>query len=268
MHEMPPGGDSAAPRVPEVGMESLEARLSQFTLTRQSPVAVLTGAGISAESGVPTFRGEGGLWKTYRAEDLATPEAFQRDPSTVWEWYDYRRRIVAGIEPNPAHHAITRLERELSDFLLVTQNVDGLHARAGTKRLVELHGNLYRVRCTRDGSISENHEVPLAQIPPRCACGALLRPDVVWFGEAIPEKVLIAALEASRRCDMMLVIGTSAVVQPAASMPLIAKQAGAAVVEVNPDPTPITPFVDLHLDGKAAEVVPLVVDTLLRILPT
>jgi NAD-dependent deacetylase len=248
-------------------MESLEARLSQFELTRQSSVTVLTGAGISAESGVPTFRGQGGLWRTYRAEDLATPGAFERDPHMVWEWYDYRRRIVAGIEPNPAHYAITRLEQEFADFLLVTQNVDGLHARAGTKRMVELHGNLFRVRCTREGRISENDETPLTEIPPRCACGALLRPDVVWFGETIPEKVLGAAFEASRHCDIMLVIGTSGVVQPAASMPLMAKQAGAGVIEVNPDPTPITPFVDVHLDGRAGEVVPHLVETLLKILP-
>jgi NAD-dependent deacetylase len=244
-------------------VKSLIDRLTAFGLTADSCITVLTGAGVSAESDVPTFRGKDGLWRTYRAEELATPEAFARDPKTVWEWYDYRRQIVAGKHPNPAHEAITRLDEGLADFLLITQNVDGLHERAGTKRIVELHGNLFRVRCTGGCGTSRNLEVPLTEIPPRCHCGALLRPDVVWFGEALPEQALSAAFEASRSCDLMLVIGTSAVVQPAASMPLIAKQAGRYVVEVNPDPTPITPFVDIAFSGKAGEIVPEVVDALL-----
>jgi NAD-dependent deacetylase len=245
-------------------VKSLIDRLSAFGLTADSCITVLTGAGVSAESGVPTFRGKDGLWRTYRAEELATPEAFARDPKTVWEWYDYRRQIVASKHPNPAHEAIKRLDEGLADFLLITQNVDGLHERAGTKRIVELHGNLFRVRCTGGCGTSQNVEVPLSEIPPRCHCGALLRPDVVWFGEALPEQALSAAFEASRSCDLMLVIGTSAVVQPAASMPLIAKQAGKHVVEINPTPTPITPFVDITFSGKAGEIVPAVVDALLE----
>jgi NAD-dependent deacetylase len=183
----------------------------------------------------------------------------------VWEWYDYRRRICSEIDPNPAHHAITRLDEALPGFVLITQNVDGLHTRAGTKRIVELHGNLFRVRCTGCGEVSENWDVPLTEIPPTCRCGSLLRPDVVWFGEAIPEVALSESLEASRSCGLMLVVGTSAVVQPAASMPLLAKQAGAHVIEINPDPTPITPFVDIHLSGKAGEIVPGIVDVLVEL---
>lgn len=247
-------------------MKSLAERFRAFGLTEEAYVTVLTGAGVSAESGVPTFRGKDGLWRTYRAEELATPEAFARDPRTVWEWYDYRRQIVAGIEPNPAHSAITRLDETFGRFLLITQNVDGLHERSGTKRMVELHGNLFRVRCTGGCGTSQNLEVPLKAIPPTCTCGAMLRPDVVWFGESLPERAISAACEASQTCDLMLVVGTSAVVQPAASMPLIAKQAGAHLIEVNPDPTPITPFVDIALSGKAGEVLPEAVEALLEVI--
>lgn len=232
--------------------------ISELDIGRDPYVAVLTGAGISAESGVPTFRGEGGLWKSHRPEELATAGAFARDPGLVWEWYDWRRQVCAGTEPNPAHTAIADLDRALSRFLLVTQNVDGLHARAGSRRIVELHGNIFRARCARCGTIREDLAVPLEEVPPKCDCGALLRPDVVWFGETLPGDALEQAYEASRSCDLMLVVGTSAVVQPAASMPLLAMQAGAKVVEVNPDATPITLFVDLHLEGKAAEILPAI----------
>lgn len=237
-------------------------RLADLNLTRRDYVTVLTGAGVSAESGVPTFRGADGLWKNYRAEELATPQAFEADPTLVWEWYDWRRSVIAGKEPNPAHYAITELEDVFERFLLITQNVDGLHRRAGTRNLVELHGYIFGVRCVADGKIEENLEVPLRTIPPRCDCGAMLRPNIVWFGEALPERALSAALVASRACDLMLVVGTSAVVQPAASMPLVAKQSGAFVIEINPDPTPITPYVDLALQGKAGELVPEVVAVL------
>jgi NAD-dependent deacetylase len=247
-------------------MKSLIDLLSESALSRESPVTVLTGAGVSAESGVPTFRGEDGLWRSFRAEELATPGAFERDPTTVWEWYDYRRRIVSGIDPNPAHLAITRLDEALPDFLLITQNVDGLHARAGTKRIVELHGNLFRVRCTRDGKTYECLEVPLSEIPPKCECGALLRPDVVWFGEGLPSEAIDRAFAAAEACKLMLVVGTSAVVQPAAMIPILAKQTGARVIEINPDCTPITDWVDLHLQGKAGEILPDVVEALLRIM--
>ena len=232
------------------------AELSRLGLRPDSFVTVLTGAGVSAESGVPTFRGKDGLWKTYRAQDLATPEAFEADPRLVWEWYDWRRGIIAGKEPNPAHYAITELEQAFERFLLITQNVDGLHRRAGAHKLVELHGYIFGVRCVAEGKTMENLEVPLSAIPPLCECGAMLRPDIVWFGEPLPERAIAQAIEASRASDLMLVVGTSAVVQPAASMPMLAKQAGAFVMEINPDPTPISPYVDLTLEGKAGEVLP------------
>jgi NAD-dependent deacetylase len=242
--------------------DDTEYDLSSLNVDRDSLIAVLTGAGVSAESGVPTFRGEQGMWEKHRPEDLATPGAFARDPRTVWEWYDYRRGICASREPNPAHRAISRLEEVFPRFLLITQNVDDLHRRSGSRSVVELHGNIFRVRCTRCGERTSNRQVPLSEIPPLCSCGGMLRPDVVWFGEALPEEALSRALGVSRSCDLMLVAGTSAVVQPAASMPLLAAQAGAKVVEVNPDPTPITPLVTMSLRGRAGEILPSVVDDL------
>lgn len=241
------------------------ADLSSLGLCNESFITVLTGAGVSAECGIPTFRGAGGLWRTYRAEELATPGAFSKDPRLVWEWYDYRRGICASKGPNPAHHAITSLDENLSEFLLITQNVDNLHARAGTRRLVELHGNIFRARCLDCGAVTRDLPVPLSEIPPKCTCGGMLRPDIVWFGEALPEKAIRSASEASRNCDLMVVAGTSAIVQPAASMPLLARQAGARVIEVNPDPTPLTPYVDIHLEGKAGEVMPDLVDSILKL---
>ena len=217
-------------------------------------VAVLTGAGVSAESGVPTFRGEGGLWRQFRAEDLATPQALARDPYLVWEWYDWRRQKIAACRPNPAHHALAALESRAQEFLLITQNIDDLHRKAGSRRLVELHGNIWRVRCVREGTVSDLPDAPLREVPPRCGCGALLRPDVVWFGEALPADTLERAFKASETCDLFLVVGTSALVQPAASLPLMAKRNGATVIEVNPEPTPLSDRVDICLHGKAGEI--------------
>jgi len=219
-------------------------------------VAVLTGAGVSAESGVPTFRGAGGLWRQFRAEDLATPEAFARDPKLVWEWYDWRRQKIAACRPNPAHDALVALEARAQDFLLITQNIDDLHRKAGSRRLVELHGNIWRVRCEREATVSELPDVLLRAIPPRCGCGAVLRPDIVWFGEMLPPAALERTFKASEACDLFLVVGTSALVQPAASLPLMAKRHGATVIEVNPDPTPISDHVDICLQGKAGEILP------------
>jgi NAD-dependent deacetylase len=219
-------------------------------------VVVLTGAGVSAESGVPTFRGADGLWRQYRAEDLATPGAFRRDPRLVWEWYDWRRQLVARCTPNPAHAAIAWLERQVPEFLLVTQNVDGLHRRAGSVRMVELHGNLWRARCVAEGTTQDLLDVPLPQIPPRCACGGLLRPDVVWFGEGLPPAALDQALQAASACDLFLAVGTSAAVQPAASLPLLAKRHKATVIEVNLEPTPLSTLAHEAHHGKAAELLP------------
>jgi NAD-dependent deacetylase len=230
---------------------TLGARIADSRL-----VVVLTGAGVSAESGVPTFRGPDGLWRRHHAEDLATPEAFARDPRLVWEWYDWRRQLIAGVQPNAAHAAIAALEARVPGFLLITQNVDGLHRLAGTRRIVELHGNLWRVRCTKEGTVTENRDAPLPSIPPECRCGALLRPDVVWFGEALPTEAIRQAYDAAESCDVMLVVGTSALVQPAASLPMIAKAHGAYVVEVNLEPTPLTPLADESHHGKAGDVLP------------
>ncbi|HZY32061.1 MAG TPA: NAD-dependent deacylase [Candidatus Methylomirabilis sp.] len=232
-----------------------ESRLQERLLQARS-VAVMTGAGVSAESGVPTFRGADGLWRQYRAEDLATPEAFSRDPKLVWEWYDWRRQLIAKCQPNPAHYAIAFLERQAQKLLLITQNVDGLHRLAGSVRMVEVHGNLWRVRCLQEGKITENLDVPLRTIAPRCECGSLLRPDVVWFGEALPSEALQQAFEAAESCDVFLVVGTSAVVQPAASLPMVARNKGAYVVEVNLEPTPLTPIAHESHHGKAGEILP------------
>jgi len=220
-------------------------------------VAVLTGAGISAESGVPTFRGEGGLWRQHRPEELATPEAFEQDPRLVWEWYDWRRGLIGACRPNQAHHTLADMEAQLPDFTLITQNVDGLHHMAGSRQVLELHGNIWRLRCLREGTSYEDRRTPLPELPPRCAhCGALLRPDVVWFGEPLPSEILEAAFAAAAACQVMLVVGTSAVVQPAASLPLIARQNGAAIIEVNPQATPLSPFADLVLRQPAAQALP------------
>lgn len=227
-------------------------------------VAVLTGAGISAESGVPTFRGKDGLWKQYKAESLATPEAFERDPSLVWEWYDWRRGLIAPVEPNAGHRVLAGWEDLFGDFAVITQNVDGLHARAGSRNIVELHGNIWKLRCTREGTVEEIRDTPLPHIPPVCPnCGSLFRPHIVWFGESLDPVVLHRAYRISEACQVMLVIGTSSVVQPAAALPLAAARAGAKIIEVNIEPTPLTTQADYFFPGKAGEVLP-VLDKRLR----
>ena len=244
--------EKARPVIPEGALAALRGAGS---------VAVLTGAGVSAESGVPTFRGVDGLWKNFRAEELATPEAFERDPKLVWEWYNWRRGLIGGCMPNPAHIAIASLERLSGDFLLITQNVDGLHRKAGSEKLVELHGNLWRMRCTAGCGTIENHDVPLEPMPPVCEkCGELMRPDVVWFGEGLDTGILERAFEAAEECDVMVVAGTSTVVQPAASLPVVALGGGAVVIEVNTDPTSLTPLADHSIMGKASEVLPALVE--------
>ena len=220
-------------------------------------IVVLTGAGISAESGIPTFRGPDGLWRKFRAEDLATPEAFARDPVLVWEWYDWRRGIIAKVAPNPGHVVLARWETRFPVFTLITQNVDGLHALAGSRRLLELHGNIWKTRCPDEDLVVENRNVPLSPIPPRCAsCGGLLRPHIVWFGEGLDQDILRQAFSACAQADVMLAVGTSALVHPAASLPLAAAESGATVIEINPDPTPLTPHADIPLRGKAGEILP------------
>lgn len=228
-------------------------------LCQTKQIVVLTGAGISAESGIPTFRGEEGLWKQYRAEDLATPIAFIKDPKLVWEWYDWRRGIIASKKPNAGHKILRRWEKIFPNFILITQNIDGLHQKAGSKNILELHGNIWKVRCTEERTITENHDIPLEEIPPHCSdCGALLRPHVVWFGESLSSSVLYKAFQVSSSCEIIFSIGTSAVVQPAASLPLAAAEANAKIVEINPDPTPLTSYADFSFRGKAGEILPLI----------
>jgi NAD-dependent deacetylase len=220
-------------------------------------LTILTGAGISADSGVPTFRGADGLWRNFRAEDLATPEAFERDPRLVWEWYNWRREVIATKKPNPAHTAVVEFERRCSQFWLITQNVDGLHRAAGSAKLSEIHGNVWKVRCTACGAIEDNHDVPISILPSCRHCRGLLRPHIVWFGESLSAADLARCGEALRSCDVLLVVGTSGVVYPAAGFASAAKQGGAFVAEVNPDPTPQSEIVDVSLKGRAKEVLPL-----------
>ncbi len=236
----------------------------QGWLAEAERVVVLTGAGISAESGVPTFRGAGGLWRQHRPEDLATPEAFARGPRLVWEWYDWRRARVAKAEPNPGHLALAQLERRVPDFTLITQNVDGLHQRAGSRRVLKLHGDIWTLHCLGCGLEETNHDVPLREIPPRCSCGGLFRPGVVWFGEALPADVLRHAMEAAAHAQVFLVVGTSAVVQPAASLPLLAQQNGAKLVEINLEETPLSAQADASFWGKAGELLPRLLEAAVK----
>jgi NAD-dependent deacetylase len=219
-------------------------------------VAALTGAGVSAESGVPTFRGANGLWKQYRAEDLATPEAFDRDPKLVWEWYDWRRCLIANAKPNLGHYALAALEQQVPSFTLITQNVDDLHDAAGSSNVLKVHGSIWIVRCTSCGKEHLDRTAPLPELPPRCECGALLRPGVVWFGEALPPDVWQRAERAAAAADLFLVIGTSAIVYPSAGLASIAKRAGAKVVEINIVDTPLSNWIDESLRGPSAELLP------------
>lgn len=224
-------------------------------------VAVLTGAGISAESGVPTFReAQTGLWAHYQPEELATPEAFQRNPKRVWEWYAWRQERVRQAEPNAGHHALVAMERQIAEFALLTQNVDGLHRRAGSRQVVELHGNLFRVKCFAEDRVVASWP-DTADIPPHCpVCDSLLRPDVVWFGESLPVDALQAAQQAAATAEVFFSIGTSALVYPAAELPFTALAAGAMVVEINPQPTPLSPHVSFSLNGSAGVILPRLVE--------
>ena len=225
-------------------------------LAAAQPVAVLTGAGISAESGVPTFRGDGGLWRNFKSEDLATPEAFARDPRLVWEWYDWRRGLIHAVQPNPGHYALARLARLKADFTLITQNVDGLHELAGNSRLLKLHGDIWRLRCTDCGAEWPDHRVPLPRLPPRCQCGGLARPGVVWFGEPLTPGIFEEACHAVESSELLMVVGTSAVVYPAASLIPLARQVRAKVIEINLEQTAMSAVADATLRGKSGEMLP------------
>ena len=225
-------------------------------LASAAAVTVLTGAGISADSGVPTFRGAEGLWKDFRPEELASPEAFARNPRLVWEWYNWRRELLATKKPNPAHVALVELERRVDHFWLMTQNVDGLHPSAGTQRLSEIHGSIWKVRCTQCGRVTTNRDVPISILPECSTCRGLLRPHIVWFGESLDPEDLQKSFEALRTCEVLLIIGTSGVVYPAASFGPVAKDHGAFVAELNLDPTPNSDLVDVAIQGRAKDLVP------------
>lgn len=226
-------------------------------LRRTSKLAALTGAGVSQESGLRTFRdAQTGLWAQYRPEDLASPEAFARDPKLVWDWYAWRREAVKAVRPNPGHYALVEIEKRIPQFTLITQNVDGLHRIAGSRVLLELHGNIQRVRCANCHTFTETWGDDTESVP-RCeVCGGLLRPDVVWFGESLPRDQLEAAVEAARTCEVFFSIGTSGVVQPAASLAHAARNRGAVVVEINAEPTPLTSKVSYYIEGKSGEILP------------
>jgi NAD-dependent deacetylase len=227
------------------------------TLGSSAYVVALTGAGVSQESGLRTFRDTmDGLWSQYRPEDLATPEAFERTPELVWEFYAARRLKTGEVQPNAGHFALAEMERHVPNFTLITQNVDGLHRRAGSNRVFELHGNITRIKCSHGcGVFTQWNELP-GKTPTCPSCGAKLRPDVVWFGEILPSDVLATAVQAARTCTLFFSIGTSGLVQPAATLPWLAKQIGAVIVEINAEETSLTPSVDYFFRGKSGEILP------------
>ena len=232
------------------GLEGLKHRLIQ-----SERLLVISGAGVSAESGIPTFRDPNGWWKQYRPQDLATQEAFDRDPVLVWQWYDMRRGIVAKALPNPAHRALARVEAGGKRVVIVTQNVDDLHERAGSTDVIHVHGSLWQLRCTFEGTVFDDHAVPLLRLPPTCACGRIARPNVVWFNETLDPAITSRVHDLTHTpFDAVLVIGTEAsfyYIQRWASQ---AKRTGALLIEVNPRTTSLTPHADVHLEGKAGEI--------------
>jgi len=224
-------------------------------------VVVSTGAGVSAESGIPTFRGKDGLWNKYDPTELATPQAFARDADLVWEWYDWRRGLVLSAEPNAGHHALVEMERRARGFTLITQNVDGLHRRAGSENVLEVHGSLFAIRCSAPacGHTEYRLDHPLPQ-PLSCPrCGSRLRPGVVWFGESLDPGIMRDVSQALADCDLFMVVGSSSTVYPAAGFAAAARQAGAFTIEVNLDPTGASSTVELALHGRSGEILPLLV---------
>lgn len=225
-------------------------------------VCVLTGAGASADSGVPTFRdAQTGIWAKFEPTELATPEAFQRNPELVWGWYSWRREQLEKVEPNAGHRALVSLARKVPSMSLITQNVDGLHQRAGSSEVIEYHGNIFSNRCF--GSDCDIGAVRIGKQLPSCPhCGSFIRPGVVWFGEAIPGSALESSAAAAQRCDVFLSVGTSAIVWPAAGLAETARQNGAKIIEVNPDTTALSPHCDYAIAARSAEILPAIVAAL------
>lgn len=227
-----------------------------------SKLVALTGAGVSQESGLRTFRdAQTGLWAQYRPEELASLEAFQRDPKLIWDWYEWRREAVKGVRPNPGHYALAEMEQRVAGFTLITQNVDGLHRMAGNQKILELHGNIQRVRCADCHTVVDTWDDDTDSVPRCKECSGLLRPDVVWFGEALPRDQLEEAVEAARSCEVFLSIGTSGLVQPAASLAFAAHNRGATVIEINAEPTPLTSKANYVFHGRSGEILPRVVES-------
>lgn len=226
-------------------------------LKKARKITVLTGAGTSAESGVPTFRdAQEGIWAHYDPQELATTQAFRRNPRLVWEWYEWRRNRIRAATPNPGHYALAQMASLVKNLTLITQNVDGLHQLAGSRDVIELHGNILRNKCFKEKNIVDTW-TENGSVPPRCPeCGDFLRPDVVWFGETLPGEALKLALQASASCDVFLSAGTSTIVEPAASLPFLALRSGACVVEINPVPTPLTMSATYVLSGYSGEIIP------------
>jgi NAD-dependent deacetylase len=226
-------------------------------LASLEPVVVLTGAGISAESGIPTFRGADGLWKKHRVEDLATPTAFQNDPSLSWEFYNWRRNLISSCTPNPGHLVLAQMEDVLTEFTVITQNVDGFHQQAGSRAVIEIHGSIWELKCTNCDKTRVDHELYQGKNIPKChVCDGMMRPGVVWYGESLNPQNLNAAFDACSKATTMLIIGTSALVQPTNTLPYIAKQNGATLIEVNPAPTPLSSIMDIRLNGPSGEMLP------------
>lgn len=233
-------------------------KVAQF-LAEAKRVIILSGAGVSKESGIPTFRdAQTGLWANFNPEELATPEGFLKDPPLVWKWYDHRRKLLEDAQPNPGHYAIVALEKFVPHLIVVTQNIDGLHQKAGSTDVVELHGSIRKFFCFDNAHDAKDVPYGLEE-PPLCWCGSQLRPAVVWFGEALPSRLLMRAYAECENSDLLIVVGTSGLVQPAASLPFLGAQHGAKVVEVNPEETPVTDLADVFLKGPSGEVLPLVV---------
>jgi len=226
-----------------------------YTISNANYMIALTGAGISKESNVPTFRGEDGLWRNYDAMELATPDAFRRNPALVWEWYTWRQGLIAECDPNPAHLTLASWEKRGLLRALITQNVDGLHIRAGSTNIHEIHGDIWGLKCT-SCEYKGRLESPAAGIPTCPECSDNLRPDVVWFGESLDRDTISNVYNELEQADVCLVIGTSALVQPAATFPLIVKQRGGQLIEMNVEQTPLSSIVDFHVSGKAGEILP------------